>query len=181
MSPSTKRSTSMLLSVLFLVAALTVYANFVRPEFKDVQQLRAALAAKTQIFENQKTIISQIQNLLAQFKGTVQLQQTVNMALPPTEDAAAVFQQIQAIANASGLVIQAFGLNPLALSPTKLGSIRATLRLIGSYNGIKKFLQSLETNVRVMDLVSLRVEQAGTKPNQDVYTYTVVFNSYYQQ
>ena len=180
MSSSTKRSTSVLLSLLFLVGALAVYANFVRPEFKEVQQLRAMLAAKTQLLENQKTIIAQIQNLLDQFKGAVQLQQTVSMALPTNEDAAAIVQQINAIANANGLVVQAFGLNPLALSPTKLGSVRGTLRLIGAYDGIKKFLQSLETNVRVMDLVSLRLEQ-GSKANQDVYAYTVVFNAYYQQ
>ena len=55
MSSSTKRSTSVLLSLLFLVGALAVYANFVRPEFKEVQQLRAMLAAKTQLLENQKT------------------------------------------------------------------------------------------------------------------------------
>lgn len=181
MSPATKRSVSVLLSALFLVAALAVYANFVRPEFKDVQQLRATLAAKEQLFDSQKTIIAQIQNLLAQFKGAVQLQQTANMALPPSEDTAAIFQQIQAIANSSGLVIQAFGLHSLALNPVKLGSVSATLRLIGNYDGIKKFLRSLETNVRVMDLMSLRLEQAGTKPSQDVYAYTVVFNAYYQQ
>ena len=180
MRASTKRTLSLLISVLFIIAALVVYVNLVRPEYRDIQELRGALAGKTSLLASQKTIISQVRNLLAQFKGAVQLQETVSLALPANEAAAAIFQQLQAIAKSSGLTIQAFGLNLLSLKSDKLGTVQVTLKIFGNYAGIQSFLKSTETNVRVMDLVSFKIEQGG-KSNQDIYAYTVVLNTYYQK
>lgn len=185
---SIRRSLSLLGGALILIAALVIYANFVRGEYAIIQELRGTLSAKTNFLENQKAIISQVQNLIAQYQGAQQLQDTVALALPNEEEVAAIFQQLQAIARSSGLTIQSFGLNLLALKPPvinlsfakNLGTAQVTLRLFGSYEGIKNFLRAAETNVRVMDLRQLRVEQ-GARPAENAYAYTVVLDTYYQQ
>jgi len=180
MKPRTKRTISLLTSVLFLVSALAIYVNLVQPAYQDVQRLRGTLQAKTNLLARQKTIISQVQNLLAQFKSATQLQETVSLALPNNEASSALFHQIQAIARASNLTLDSIAFNLLSLKSGKLGTIQTTLRLSGNYAGIKTFLNAIETNVRVMDLVNLKLEQS-TKPNQDLYGYTVALNAYYQQ
>lgn len=188
MKTTTKRSLSLLGSILFLIAALVIYANFIRSAYIEALALRGTLNAKTNLLTNQKTIIAQVQGLIAQYQGTSKLQDTISLALPNGEEVAPIFQQINAIAKGNGLSIQTFNLNLLALKPApvklsfvrNLGTIQVTLKLFGPYQNIKNFLKGLETNVRVMDLVDLRIENAGSGKNESLHNYTVVFDTYYQ-
>lgn len=179
MKTSTKRSLSLFLSVILLIAALAVYAKFIRAEYRTVRDLRASLAAKSNLLASQKIMISQVENLIAQYKGAVRLQETVSLALPDQAAAASVLQQINAISRVSGLLPQSITLNELAIKPGALGTVEVNLKLIGSYEGVKNFLRSLETNVRVMDLKKLSIAPAG-KPKENLYSYSVVLDTYYQ-
>jgi len=188
MKTTTKRSFSLLGSIVFLIAGLVIYANFIRTEYKRALDLRGQLAAKNQLLADQKKVIMQVQDLINQYKGTTQLQDMVSLALPSGEEVAPIFQQINAIAKGSGLITQAFGLNTLAFKPAatqqpfakNLGTIQITLKLFGPYQGLKNFLQAIESNVRVMDLSEIRLDSAA-KPGQDAYNFSVVLNTYYQQ
>lgn len=188
MKASTKRILSLLGIAVLLVAALAVYANLVRPEYRTVAELRGALSAKTRLLEDQGKVIAQVQDLLAQYQGVAQLQDTISLALPAEESVSSVFQQINAVAKANGQSIQALGLTALAIKPAAsevpwskgLGTLRINFRLLGSYAGFKNFLRALETNIRVMDLFSLKMERAG-RANQDLFFYNLVVDTYYQQ
>ena len=170
-----------------LVATLAVYASLIRPEYEIVAQLRGVLSAKTKLLEEQGRVIAQVQDLIAQYQGAAQLQETISLALPTDEATASIFQQVNAIARANGQSTQAFGLTALAIKPASsdapgskgLGTLRLNFRLLGNYGGFKGFLKALETNVRVMDLAGLKMEQAG-RPNQDLYFYNLVVDTYYQ-
>jgi Tfp pilus assembly protein PilO len=184
---STKRSLSLLGSILFLIAALFIYSSWIRSEYRVIRELRGAIAAKADFLANQKAIISQVQNLITQYQGAAQIQETISLALPSEERTASIFQQIQAISKNAGLTIQSFGLNILGFRPApvkislakNLGTIQVNLRLLGAYESIKSFLKAAETNVRIMDLRQLRVEPAG-KSTENIYNYTITLDTYYQ-
>ena len=60
-----------------------------------------------------------------------------------------------------------------------LGTLRLSLRLVGSYPAFKDFIRGLETNIRAMDVVSMKVEQSGGR-GSDSFAYALVADTYYQ-
>lgn len=171
MKASTKRSLSLIGSALLLISAITLYTNAIKPAYQNIQQLRASLIAKTNLFNEQKEIISRVKDLLNQYQSAAKLQETISLALPPDEAVASLFQQIFAISQASGISIQSFGLTAEAIKSNGLGTLKLNLGLKGSYESVKAFLQAIETNIRVMDVSQLTMQKD---------LHTVSLTTYYQ-
>ena len=177
-------------SAAFLVAAMMIYSLFIRPEYELVNELRGMFIAKSNLLTEQQSIISQVQSLLAQYQGSASIQRAVSLALPTKEEAAGIFSQLQALAQANDLTIEVFGLQS---QPTKsvnnsrgainvvkdLGVLQASLKVSGGYDNFKNFLQGVETNIRVMDLISLKMEKVN-RANGNFFIYNLVLNTYYQ-
>ncbi|MDP2695667.1 MAG: type 4a pilus biogenesis protein PilO [bacterium] len=169
MKPSSKRSLSLLASAVLLIGALVFYANFIKSEYDDVQRLRGNLEAKKELFEKQRDIIERVKMLLETYKGSTRLQETISLALPAYEDTASLFQQVFAITQSSGLRMQSFNLSKTPPRGDKLGLIKLNLTFRGSYSALKSLTQSLETNIRVMDISSLDIR--GDLYNLSIDTY----------
>lgn len=178
MRASTKRILSMLLSALFFVGALVIYANLISPEYQEIQQLRASREAKTQFLREQQEVISRVQAALASFQGAGRLQDTVSLALPLEANVSSLFQQIFSISQLSGVGIRSLGLRELAVDPNGLGTLQISLSLFGPYEGLKTFVRSMETNIRVMDLTQMVVQSDGV---QNLLRYDLTINTYHQQ
>lgn len=188
MSASTKRALSLLLSSAFLVGALIIYAVFIRPEYETIFRLRGELVSKTNLLQKQQQVMTQVQNLIIQSKGAEKLSESLLLALPAEPDVASVLSQINALSQLSGLAVQSIGLSHLSIKSLSgkpsfaqgLGTLRLDLRLIGNYGGLKKFLQALETNIRLMDIKALRLEAASKSPTEDLFNYLLTVDTYYQ-
>lgn len=188
MKPSAKRALSLLLSAGLLLVSLVVYALLIRPEYEMVRQFRGELASKTALLEDQKISITQVQNLLAQYQGVVKLGDSLSLALPAEESLSSVMSQLNAIAQLSNLSIQSVSASYLPIKPSaagissakNTGTLRLDFKLFGPYAAFKKFLQSLETNVRIMDLRNLKITPEGTKANPDLFSYNLTVDTYYQ-
>ena len=181
--PSGKRAASLFLGTGILVASLAGYAAYLKPAYEDVSMLRGTLIAKQNLFEEKKQAVDKVEQLIKQYQGADKLQDVISMSLPVSEDVSSVFNQLQAIAGSNGLSVQVFNVQPLSTKPSvkalvePLGTLRLSLRLAGNYAAFKEFVRGLETNVRAMDVVSIKVESAG---KGDYFTYTVVADTYYQ-
>lgn len=188
MSASAKRALSLLLSAALLVGALVIYAVLIRPEYAAILRLRGELVSKTNLLQKQQQVMTQVQNLIIQSKGAEKLSESLLLALPAEPDVASVLTQINALSQLSGLTAQSIGLSHLSIKslPGKpsfaqgLGTLRLDLRLIGNYGGLKEFLQALETNIRLMDVKSLRLETAGKTVGEDLFNYLLTVDTYYQ-
>lgn len=186
MKPTAKRAFSLLFSAILLIAALVVYALLIKPEYNEIVKLRAQLKGQKDLFLEKQQAIAKVESLIKQYQGAGRLQDTISMSLPGREDLASVFNQLQALAVFNGLAIEVFNVQPLPVKPAKkgslvkgLGSLRLSLRLAGPYQSFRGFLQGLETNIRVMDVVNLKLEPAGT-PQQNILVYNLVVDTYYQ-
>lgn len=174
---------SLFLGTGVLVGSLAGYAAYLKPAYEDVSALRGTLIAKQNLFEEKKQAVDKVEKLIKQYQGADRLQDVISMSLPTDEEVSSVFNQLQAIAGANGLTVQVFNVQPLATKPSAkplvkpLGTLRLSLRLAGNYNAFKEFVKGIETNIRAMDVVSIKVESAG---KGDFFTYTVVADTYYQ-
>lgn len=181
--PSGKRAFSLLIGAGLLVVSLAVYAAYLKPVYAEVSTLRGTLIAKQNLFEQKKQAVDKVESLIKQYQGAGRLQDVIAMSLPASEEVSSVFNQLQAIAGANGLAVQVFNVQPLATKPSEkplvkpLGTLRLSLRFAGNYPAFKDFIKGLETNIRVMDIVSVKIESGG---RGDYFAYTVVADTYYQ-
>jgi Tfp pilus assembly protein PilO len=170
------------------IAALAVYMLMVAPEYERVNVMRGELAARAAVFAEKSSIISRVRDLVAQYQGTARIQDTISLTLPREENSAAITQQLSGIAGATGIIIQSMSLQSQALLPSANGDSEAVkavgtseinLRLLGTYEAVKTFIASVETNIRLMDVVSFRAE-VPSRASAGPLNYNLVINTYYQ-
>jgi Tfp pilus assembly protein PilO len=189
MKSSTKRIFSILISAALLIAVIVVFIKLIKPAYNEVQNLLGEIGARTALLDEQSKAVSQVQNLINQLQeqNITQFQEQISLVLPLNEGIPQALSQYQTIAQTNGLSIQSVGLNYLAIRPSasnvgiakRIGTIRFKLKLLGSYEALKALIQGIETNVRLTDLMELKITRAG-QPKQNLYLNEVVVDTYYQ-
>ncbi|MBI2075250.1 MAG: hypothetical protein HYZ07_02425 [Candidatus Harrisonbacteria bacterium] len=186
MKASTKRIISLFGTAAAFIAALLTYAFFLRPLYDSVNVMRGELAAKSQLYDAQQRIMAKVNDLLAQYQGKAKIQDTISTTLPFEPAASFVVAQLQAIASGNGVAMEELNTQLLPLDQPVvnidglkgIGRMRASAKLIGDYAGLKGFLQGVETNLRLMDLVEAKVETIPKNPAALVFS--VLIDAYYQ-
>lgn len=175
-----------MVSVLLLIAVLIIYVELIKPAYSDIQKLRGEIQFRNNLIKEQNHAVNQVQNLISQLQNQdiVKFQEQISLVLPTTESVPQALSQYQAIAQASGLSIQSVGINSLAIKPAVglargIGTNRFKLKLFGSYEAIRTFFQAIETNVRLADLVTFKINRTG-QSGQNLYLNEIVVDSYYQ-
>lgn len=174
----------MLVSAFIVTAALFIYIKMVQPQYSESQLLSGELDAKSKIYDDQSSAITQVQNLISQSKSLSK--ENLSLALPSKENVADILGQLQTISLVSGVSIQSLSLDYLPLISDKsqlsfvksLGTLRLNLTLFGSYESFKNAIASLETNLRIMDARSLKIQPVVKSPGAFIYDLTV--DTYYQ-
>lgn len=189
MKPSTQRMISLVASAALLVMALVVFSNFIRPEYQDIQELRGRIETKSQLFEDQELATTQIQRLIADYQGLANIQDDLSLVLPQEEQIPQALNQVANIARVNNLSIQSIEIQNLPFQPKattqtsilvkRIGSLRMDVQLSGSYEELKAFVQTIETNIRLMDVRNLAITPS-VNPN-GAYAFTVTIDTYYQE
>jgi Tfp pilus assembly protein PilO len=129
--------------------------------------------------------VNRAQKLFEEYGGISNLQDTLSKALPVEEDVPSIINQLQGIANARGVVIDSLDLNLLPVSSKEqsdalraVGKVEIDMTVLGKYDGIKQYLDGLETNVRIMDVKDLTID--GGAGDTDILKYEIVITAYYQ-
>ena len=192
----------MLIALVLIVASFLLYFDFIAPAYVTVQALKGKVASGQQSLDVESKVITQAQNLIAQYKNETQTQQLLDIALPTGPDVVGALAQIYGLATANSITVQSVGVstpsapkvstkaNASSTLVEPLGSLTLQFTGGGSYENFKTFLGQLETNLRIFDLQSLTISpnssavsagaKAGTGANPDFFTYNVAVDTHYQ-
>ncbi|MGC9611115.1 MAG: hypothetical protein ABSE68_02755 [Minisyncoccia bacterium] len=196
MKASSKRILSILFSAFFLMAAIIVYGSLIKPEMDAATQLQAAVASKSQIYNNQKAAVTQVEGLINQFQSATNLQQSLGLAIPIGPNTTQALNQWQAIAGASQVSMQSLNIQPgqplsvikgaTQTLVKKLNSIPTEVTVLGGYGPLKQFLGLIETNARVtnvtgFDFKSLAGPQSALQGGNPIYSLELNVVAYYQE
>lgn len=185
---STKRILSVLFAVLFIIGAVLVYSILIRSEGSTISEKRAEVASKTNLLANQQNAVSQVQSLIKQFKDIAAVQQTISLAIPTDAQTVDALHQIEAISQASNVTLTSikFALTPPPRSSAKtqtfvkrLGILSIDLSANGAYANLKKFLQLMETTVRVANVKTFDFQPGNGKDVPESMAASV--EMYYQE
>jgi hypothetical protein len=192
MKHATQRLFSFGIGIVLIVAALVLFFNFVQPAYSEAQALKAEKMSQDNFFLNQQNTLKQVQAAVAAYQGDGNPQTSANLALPSRKDEANVLNQVSVLSQNYQLAVQSITMTTPGAKATKAAKAGATasltkpvgvmnmqLRAAGSYQNIKSFLSSLESNIRIMDVTGLVLTPVG-KSNQDYYTLDVSVAAYYQ-
>jgi Tfp pilus assembly protein PilO len=195
MKHATQRLISFAIAVIVIVASLFIFFNLVEPAYGDAQTMKAEKFSKENFYANQQAIAKQVQATVSAYQGAGSPQALASLALPATKDEADLVNQVNVLAARYQIAVQNLtiatpgaksvqGKQATAKAATStlvkpVGVLTLQIRAAGSYSAFKSFLQSLESNIRIMDIGSVNVSPVG-KPNQDYYTFDISASSYYQ-
>ncbi|MBI2592961.1 MAG: type 4a pilus biogenesis protein PilO [Candidatus Colwellbacteria bacterium] len=186
MKASTKRFYSLLLSLGLLFGVLFIFSSLIQPEYAEVQRIRGEREAKTKLLEDFRATADALNQLLEKYQNISELQAALSLSLPIGEKVPDIFNQIQGMAKLSDARIDSisfqylgvdYGDKSAILRP--LGSLRAAVKLSGSYDSLKKFLGAVETNIRILDVSTIALD-GGALSRNPVLNYTVSLDTRYQ-
>lgn len=189
MRSSSKRLMSILLAGVLFIGTLVVYANFIQPEFKKLKDLRSEVYSKERAFNEHKRAVLKVQDLVAKFKGSAQLKETVDMALPAGPNVTQVLGQMHAIARTNQVTITGLSVKPMPFEADKktlvrrIGKLQIDVIVVGSYDGVKNFTKALETNIRVADVKTMNIQSGRENGSRSSETLAVNLGIqvYYQE
>jgi len=182
MRPSTKRILSIALAGFFLIASLFVYGRFIRGYVQEVNEKRAELFSKQDLFKNQNNAIRQVQDTVSSFQNFQDIQKKINLAIPSGINTISAIRQIEAVAARSSVNIISLNFKTIAQRPSrevflkKIGVLQVEITVGGNYDGIKNFVKLFETNARIAN-----VQEFDFKPKNDSPSaLTLKVEMYYQ-
>lgn len=184
MRGSTKRALSILIAAIMFVAAFSVYVYFIKPSYSEISKKRGQLYTKQNQLKDYKTVVGQIQKLLAAYKDLSDAQKSVSQMIPKEPMAPEAINQISGLAVLSGLNLQSLTIKELSVSQGNSplikgwGVLRMNVRLGGTYESMKAFLNNVESNIRIFNVNSIKLDKAGITPN--VFSYNFEIDSFYQ-
>ncbi|MDP3953744.1 MAG: type 4a pilus biogenesis protein PilO [bacterium] len=185
MKPAAQRLVGILTGMALIIASLVVYSSLLMPKYREVQNLRGERFALTGLLAEEQESVDAVQRLIRQYSSISDLRDSLAVTLPSQEETASIVNQFQGIASSNGILMDSLSIRPLAIAPRvndlvvePLGILRVNMKLVGDYGSLKAYLSALETNVRIMDVKSIRVENAGR--NSGPYDYQVEVDTYYQ-
>ena len=185
----------MIVGLAFIVGAMMLYFNFIRPAYGDSQEIKSRQLGQRLFLTEQQDTIRKVQALISEYQTQLLAQEAVSLALPTKEDVGGGLAQLYGIARNSGLNMQSVSISVAGIGGAQttgaapsfalqkpLGTIVFRARLVGGYEDLKRFLGFLETNIRIFDLDTLSLRPLGVGDGAaGSFTYEISVATYYQR
>ena len=190
MQESRRRLLSLLFSIVLVLVSLYIFGSFVQPALDDVRLKRAELAVVSEYLTAQQEAKETLDALMAKYKDTQSVQGALAMALPSQQGVADTVYQLQALASVNNVQLRSFTVQGLPLPTTdkkshslikRVGTMRMETQLMGAYADVKHFLEALEVNIKLMDIIKLTASGTAGEGQGASLLFDLVIDTYYQE
>lgn len=188
-------------NLIFIVITLGLVASIIFldvPIIQSVLNVRKEITAKQEELVKKEALIKTIEKLIDKYKSSEEILKKLDYILPGDSDVPNLIVQIDAIAKESGMNV---GNVDIVVSDQK-GTSKAEaarsggttnqektavdykvvtigLEMSGDYTALKKFLQTVEENIRLIDIESITLSTKSQEGTGSVFEFNVVLNTYY--
>lgn len=161
---------SWLIVIIFFLSLLSVnYFAFFLPQMeKTKNQGSLDVSYYQSILEEQGIYLKKLQNLQDEINALDQEElKKLDYVLADQADVPAILNHISALIQQSNMKLSSFGFNL-----TEPGAVVINLAFSqGTYQKVKNFIQKIEKNIRVMDIVELSFQNVGNSLSLKIKTY----------
>ncbi len=184
MKHSLKRFSAIIIALAFIVGAIIIYSNFIKPTYDGIKMKQGELAKKESVIKEQKEIFGKFQKIFSTYQNYGDVSKNISLALPLNPNVSEEVFQLSSLALLNKLDFQSIDTKELAITPSasqlikSKGTLRSNIKLTGGYESFKAYLDNLETNIRILSINSLRVEKMTNV--SDLFNYNLEVDVYYQ-
>ena len=163
----------------FLISiAILIFWVLVLPAYDQATDLRAAVADRAAILDNRSAIVSNLASFNKQYAEHASDIQRFAYIVPAVKSSPELVSTIQAIAGQNGLALTSIALaGNQTLDNAPYNTQTIDLSLSGTYLNFRSFLGALESNIRMIDVIS--VDANPTTDNSLNLSFRIKANAYY--
>ncbi len=167
------------------------YVYFISPELMEVKALTLKKDEYTNVLNQAKEIKAKRDKIIEQYNNiSPEDMDRLDKIIPASFSAVNFANDINALASRYGLILKSISasdssVNPVDVvnsSPSAYKTQIVSFAVSGPYNKFVKFLEDLETSLRLVDVVSLSLSPQSSGPNQkvalDSMDYNLSLNTY---
>ena len=177
-----------ILSIVFIIAAIALFAFFTNGRYAAIRELRAEAAAFDSALERSKELIAIRDSLLARYNAFPSDSiARLNTMLPNSIDTVRLIIDINTLASRYGMSLSGIAIGipdeasggEGALGPTSgdFGKLTLGFTVTASYDRFRAFLSDLERSLRIIDVTSLSF--AASESTAGLTTYAVTLTTYW--
>lgn len=153
--------------------------GWILPEYNQISELGVAINERQALYNSRSAIVQRIQSLNNDYQQRSADVARISSVLPSKKSLAEIISALDNIALQSGL--QLVSVSAVGKEDNQ-GNTYATLPLNitadGSYQGLVSFLQSVEKNLRIVDVASINASSASAE-NPGLLNLLLTGNTYY--
>lgn len=193
MKYTARRNISLALSFVFLVLALIVIFVWAWPAFQEVGVLNKKINEEKSQYDTQYKAVQIAKSIIDQYKSLISVSQTISLSIPRGAEIQNLLAQLDNITTQSGLSLQSVNFENVGVltSPSKQSAqniiqsyktLRLTLGLTGNYESLKTWLNAVESDIRLMDIINIAFAglTSDSQKNSGLFNFKVMLNVYYQ-
>jgi Tfp pilus assembly protein PilO len=138
---------------------IIIFWVFVMSFWNDISPLNQAIKEREQLLLSRKEIIQKLKDLYEQYQTKTEEVKKISIIIPETKNLAEIISTLENISQEAGMKF--FN---LSISDIKRGSdqgietLSINFNLTGTYNSFIIFLDLIERNFRLMDVVNFNVD-----------------------
>ncbi len=166
-----------------LIVAVIVAAYFIlMPKYNNLKDLGAQVKEKEQTLASKQKTWEDLKELEENYNRAKVKVKDIPDVLPKEEEIPELLIQLEALAKENNMGLASINVIPGAETEEALyKSLNISIGVAGSYSNLKKYLDSVEKNMRIMDVTSIDFSATPVVEEGplDIFSYTVNMRTYY--
>lgn len=170
MSASTKNW----IGAFLLGAALFAAVGFSYPGFSQIGELQAAIQERADLLSVRSDTVTRLKNFGAEYDQRESEVAKFTSVIPSNKSIAELISAVQSIAAGSGVQIDSVNITDTQAAGAKGPTSRLNLKIDGRapYNSLTVFVDSMEKNIRLLDVNGIQASTEEGRGNSLRFTIT---------
>jgi len=184
----------LIIAILGATIAGAIFFMYTRPTYDHVQAIRVEIKQYDEALKKAAELQERKQTLLSRYNAfNLADIERLQKLLPDHVDNVRLILDMDSLANSYGLALQNVDVSVpdtasgsgegsvgvISAGNQKYNSLTLTFSTTGTYDNFIKFLEDLESSLRIVDLVSLNVASVGAVGRELRYSYNVTLRTYW--
>ncbi len=142
-----------LAGAIMLSAAAFAFFYFVLPSYDQTKALNKAVAGRKDLLESRSKIIGQILKLREEYNANKEGLDKISIIIPSQKHIPELISALESMAGSTGVALTRLNIGGTPTKETdEVASLPVTVKLTGSYQSYKNFLNLIEANRRLINI-----------------------------
>ncbi|MFZ2621102.1 MAG: hypothetical protein WAX85_01220 [Minisyncoccia bacterium] len=173
------------LPFIIIGVCIGMYYMYINPTLAEIKSLKSKKAEYDSVLAKSQDIREKRDLLLTEYANIPGGDLSrLNKLMPETFNAILFINDVNIMASRNAVQAKDFKVNEAEKvsqgddNNTTYKISKLAFSIEGRYNYLKRFLTELESSLQLVDVVNLSVKHTGTKPTDDLYTYSLEVYTY---